>query len=352
MSLQFLNHIEKNQFGVWRYVNYYKQYIYPENRLQLLDGDTLLQENDQLNRYFGLPHLYLKREDQNMVGSFKGRGLAYQVSLAKQRGDLGLVISTSGNAGVALAAYAQQANIPAFICLSDETEQGKLAAMQKYNPIIIKTTRPMRLANYLAVRHGMKNLRPSLDDDSLEGYKSITWEIFEKVGAVEAVFTFVTSGSSLVGMYLAWKELWENGVVDKIPAFFAVQSGDICSVVDIGEEFMVKQDVLAGRLGVKNTHRKNAVKQVLEDTQGSGVYVTDSEIITMKKTLQMHDVIASAEGYAVVAAAQKIQNQKSFAKIVCVLSGTLWTDTESGLYNKIYSVEDFQEADEIVKKYL
>jgi len=47
------------------------------------------------------------------------------------------VISTSGNAGIAAAAYCQKAGIKLYIFISPETEKEKIAEMQKYGPIII-----------------------------------------------------------------------------------------------------------------------------------------------------------------------------------------------------------------------
>ena len=50
--------------------------------------------------------LYIKDESVNPTGSFKARGLSAAVKAARARGIKALEISTAGNAGGALSAYA------------------------------------------------------------------------------------------------------------------------------------------------------------------------------------------------------------------------------------------------------
>jgi threonine synthase len=269
----------KKQGGIWKYADFYAENIKEENRLVLEDGSTELSENKNLNKYLNIEHLYFKREDENETGSLKGRSLAYQVSLNKQRGAGAMVISTSGNAGIAAAAYAKKAGIKIFIFISPKTEKRKIADMQKYGPVIVKSRRAIRFANYASAKFTLPNLRPSVDDDSIEGFKSIALEIADEVADIDAIFTFVTSGSSFIGIYRGFEKYRQLGKIDKIPGMYAVQSGEITSIAEEFEEngcliaketYLDEEEIKAGQLGSRNTKRKKEILDIIQKKRRKG----------------------------------------------------------------------------------
>src|SRR5436853_2793030 len=69
------------------------------------EGMTPLLPCPRLGREMRLPNLLIKDEAQLPTGSFKSRGMAVAVSLARHFGLRRLAIPTAGNAGGALAAY-------------------------------------------------------------------------------------------------------------------------------------------------------------------------------------------------------------------------------------------------------
>ncbi|MFA7169504.1 MAG: pyridoxal-phosphate dependent enzyme [Candidatus Paceibacterota bacterium] len=359
--LDFFDKIYKKGQGIWKYADFYVEKIESQNRLALRDGNTPLEENRSLDNILGIEHLYFKREDRNETGSLKGRSLAYQVSLNKKRGFKNLVISTSGNAGVAAAAYAKQAGIKMFVFVSPDTELAKIADMQKYNPIIIKSKRAIRFANYVAAKYKIPNLRPSLDDDSIEGFKSIAFEIANEVNNGDAVFTFVTSGSSFVGMYRGFEAYFEKNKIEKVPKMYAVQSGEVFSVAEQFAENMESinsrnnfenSGIKAGRLGVKNTARKAEILSIIEKTGGKGLYVSEEEIAKAERLLDEKKIRTSLEGCASLAGFMKVQDGEKFEKAVCVFSGKLRDVKVKKNKKKIYTAESFEEVDVIIKNFM
>src|SRR5262245_3254009 len=85
------------------------------NRLCLGEGMTPLLKADTLGKRLGLTNLYIKDESLNPTGSFKARGMAVAISMAKELGVKKLAVPSAGNAAGALAAYAAKAGLPAFI---------------------------------------------------------------------------------------------------------------------------------------------------------------------------------------------------------------------------------------------
>ena len=360
----FQNKIQKNEKGVWRYAEFYDEFIKQGNRLELNNKSVGELEVENINKSLkNINHLYFKREDENETGSLKNRSLAYQVSLAKQNNKKELVISTSGNAGIAAAAYCRKAGIKLYIFISPETEKAKIAEMQKYNPIIIKSKRAIRLANYLAAKYKIENLRPSASDSSIEGFKSITFEIFENPGEVDAIFTFVTSGSSFVGIGRAYQYLLENKEIEKIPRLYAVQSGDVFSVASEFDSSCLSSkhthrnppnppfqrgNSQAGNLGIKNTRRKKEILGFIKLSGGSGIYINEDEVRNAKNILEKNKIYTSSEGCASFAGVIKVSKENKFDKVVCILSGKLRDKVSKINESEIYEAESFGEVDEIV----
>ncbi|MDF1497886.1 MAG: pyridoxal-phosphate dependent enzyme [Patescibacteria group bacterium] len=349
----FQDRINKQEKSIWRYAEFYNEFIKSENRLYLED---VIFQQAQDNTFMimkakllkNINYLYFKREDENLTGSLKERSLAYQVSLAKQNGKKELVISTSGNAGIAAAAYCQESGIKLYVFISIETEKAKIAQMQKYNPIIIKSKKAIRLANYLSAKYKIENLRPSINDSSIEGFKSIAFEIFEKLEEVDALFTYVTSGSSFVGIARAYKYLKDAGEIKKIPKLFAVQSGEIFSVAEEFGKIDKKENSSAGKLGVKNTKRKNEIIEFIKLSKGSGIYINDKEIKEARKLLEKNNIYTSPEGCASFAAIIKEEKKNNFDKVVCILSGKKRENTSQINEEAIKIAESFNDIDNMM----
>ena len=75
-----------------------------ENQTPLLDCPKLAQR-------IGVRQLWLKDESLLPTGSFKARGMAMAVTMARSRGVTHVAAPTAGNAGGALAPYAAPAGL-------------------------------------------------------------------------------------------------------------------------------------------------------------------------------------------------------------------------------------------------
>src|SRR5690242_16037689 len=85
------------------------------NRVSLGEGFTPLIDAPRLAAELDVNRLWIKDEAQNPTGSFKDRGMALAVSMAKELGIKKLAVPSAGNAGVSLAAYAARAGIEAHV---------------------------------------------------------------------------------------------------------------------------------------------------------------------------------------------------------------------------------------------
>ncbi len=344
---EFYKLLETGVFNVWRYSRFYRPQVLPQFQLTLEEGWTKEVEIPRLTRALGLSRLRFKREDLNPTGSHKARSLAYQVSKYHQEGKKVLIISSSGNAAVSAAAYCNLAGIRLCAFLSPETEKSKMNQIKKFGATTILSRKPINFANYVSRIFEIVNLRPSLDDTSLEGFKSLAFELYEKEIEVDAIFLMPLSASTLVGMGRGFFELQEKFGLKKIPQIHAVQTGAITSIAGgPGEESPGKKETgLAGRLGVKNTGRKKEAAETMETTGGKGWIVDNEEIYRAISRLNDHGIDTSPEGAAVFAGALKAKEQLPLKNILCLLTGhhSQW-ERDPGGETSTYFVDSYQEV--------
>ncbi|MEW5768712.1 MAG: pyridoxal-phosphate dependent enzyme [bacterium] len=343
--------IEKDKYNLWRYARLYDPYIHPSCQLTLEEGWTKELEIRPLTEALGLNHLWFKREDLNPTGSHKARSLAYQVSKYYQEGKNPLVISSSGNAAISAAAYCRLAGIKILVFISPLTPRLKVDQLGLFEAVIVSTPKPINMARYTARHFNLVNLRPSVDDASIEGFKSIAFEIYEKGLDPEAVFVFPTSGSSLLGIGRGFIDLKEKyGQIGKLPQIHAVQSGKVASVVkEFVKDGREEEETLAGCLGVKNTPRKEEIVKMIRLTKGQGWWVSSEEILKASSLLSHYGINTSAEGAANFAGVIKATSQRKLKKVLCLLTGH-YSQWERKRKDRVtfYEVEHYRQVKELV----
>lgn len=102
-----------------------------ENVIALGEDDTPLISCTTLAHDLGVSgEIIIKDEGRLPTGSFKARGLALAVSMAKEFGIKRLAMPTNGNAGAAMAAYATRAGMESYIFCPDDTPDATCAKLR------------------------------------------------------------------------------------------------------------------------------------------------------------------------------------------------------------------------------
>src|SRR5262249_537634 len=76
---------------------------------------------NRLGAKFGLQNLCIKDESQLPTGSFKSRGMALAITMAKSLGVKRVALPTAGTAGGAAAAYRARAGLECFVFMPEDT---------------------------------------------------------------------------------------------------------------------------------------------------------------------------------------------------------------------------------------
>ena len=87
-----------------------------------------LEEGDEISLVEGFtpllavePNVWVKDESRNPTGSFKARGMAVAISMARHLGARALSAPSAGNAAGALAAYGARAGLPVTVAMPEDT---------------------------------------------------------------------------------------------------------------------------------------------------------------------------------------------------------------------------------------
>jgi threonine synthase len=224
-----------------------------ENVVSLGEGMTPLLECPRLARVLGMERLLIKDESQLPTGSFKSRGLAMAVSMARELGVKRVAIPTAGNAGGALAAYAARAGMECYVFMPEDTPVVNKAEAALFgakafvvNGLITDCAKIVREG---AQRMGWFDFSTLKEPYRIEGKKTMGLELAEQMGwrLPDAIFYPTGGGTGLIGMWKAFSELAEIGWLErgygpggKRPRMYSCQSSGCAPIVNAfnkGERF-------------------------------------------------------------------------------------------------------------------
>ena len=172
------------------------------------------------------------------TGSFKARGLALAVSMAKELGIGHMAMPTNGNAGAALAAYCAAANIKADVFCPNDTPVANVReiALQGARTWLVNglINDCGRIVGEGVDIVGWFDTSTLKEPYRIEGKKTMGLELAEQFGwSVPDVSLYPTGGGTgLIGMWKAFAELGTIGwISDKRPRMVAVQAAGCAPIV-------------------------------------------------------------------------------------------------------------------------
>ena len=261
----------------------------------------------------------VKDEGRLPTGSFKARGLAMAVSMAKELGIRRMAMPTNGNAGAALAAYAAKADIEAWVFCPEDTP---LINVTETAYLGAHTFRADGLINDCGRYVGAGNGPMGWFDTStlkepyrIEGKKTMGLELAEQLDwqLPDVIFYPTGGGTGLIGMWKAFRELQAIGWLDsdRLPRLVAVQSTGCAPIVKAWEqgadtaEPWVDAHTYAAGIRVPVAIGDFLILSALRESSGFAIAVTDAAIEAERIQIARSDgVLLCPEGAATAAAAR------------------------------------------------
>jgi len=287
--------------------------------VSLGEGLTPLLHARRLGERLGLANLYLKDESLNPTGSFKARGLAVAVSMARELGIKKLAIPSAGNAGGALAAYAARAGLEAAVFMPEDTPlANRLECALLGAEVVLVPGSIKDCARALRERaeDGWFDCSTLREPYRLEGKKTMAYEIHEQLQwRVPDVMIYPTGGGTgLIGMWKAFAEMQEMGWIEQQrPRMFAVQATGCAPIVraferraEHAEEWPEPETVASG-LRVPAAIGDFLMLRVLRESRGGALAVEDAAMLDgVRELAETEGLVISPEGGATLAALKRL----------------------------------------------
>jgi threonine synthase len=212
--------------------------------VSLGEGETPLLDCARLAHELGIRRLWIKDESRLPTGSFKARGLAMAVSMAKALGVRRLAIPTAGNAGGAMAAYAARAGLAAYVFMPADTPAVNRAEAALFGARAFLVdgliTDCAAIVRAGIDRMGWFDLSTLKEPYRIEGKKTMGLELALQLGwrLPDWIFYPTGGGTGLIGMWKAFDELEALGwLADaRRPRLVACQSAGCAPIVRAFEE--------------------------------------------------------------------------------------------------------------------
>ena len=263
------------------------------------------------------PNAFLKEEGANPTGSFKARGMAMAVTMARHYGLKKLAAPSAGNAAGALAAYAAAAGIEAHIFMPKDVPFANYVEAVLYGANVTLVDGLIsdcgRIVTERKEKEGWFDISTLKEPFRVEGKKTMGYELVEQLGweYPDAVFYPTGGGVGLIGMWKAFAEMEELGWVKpgKRPRMIAVQSSGCAPVVRAFEQHekvsqaWANAATFAAGLRVPKPYGDYIMLDILRESGGLAVALPDEQILASLKDWAQHEgIFLSPEGATATAA--------------------------------------------------
>ncbi|WP_120495895.1 threonine synthase [Kiloniella sp. EL199] len=299
--------------GFWRYREF----------LPVRQAQNVVSLGEVMTPLLSLPslagkggELIVKDEGRLPTGSFKARGLALAVSMAKELGVNRLAMPTNGNAGAAMAAYATRAGMETTIFCPDDTPEVNVSEIEYQGGKVYRVNGLINDCGKI-VGEGKESIgwfdcSTLKEPYRIEGKKTMGLELAEQLGwdVPDVIFYPTGGGTGLIGMWKAFDELEAIGWIgSKRPKMIAVQSTGCAPIVkayEDGEEHAPLWEnafTYASGIRVPVAVGDFLILRAVRESGGFAIAVTDETITqSQAEVAQKEGVLLCPEGAATYAA--------------------------------------------------
>jgi len=238
--------------------------------------------------------LYLKDDSQNPTYSFKDRASALVSAYAKEHERDTIVAASTGNAGSSLAGICASQGQKAFVIVPESAPMAKLTQIVMYGATLIPVKGTYDDAFDLSVAATREmdwyNRNTAFNPLTIEGKKSVAFELFEELGQVvpDTIFVPVGDGVIISGVYKGFEDLLKLDIIDHMPVVVAVQAEGSANLVNNlnGHEFESEaSSTIADSISVDIPRNYYMARRFLEEYNGEWLTVTDEEILKASAAL-------------------------------------------------------------------
>ncbi|HIL61891.1 MAG: threonine synthase [Pseudohongiellaceae bacterium] len=286
------------------------------NVVRLGEVMTPILAAPKLQVRYGCGEILIKDEGRLPTGSFKARGIALAVAMAKELGITTMAMPTNGNAGAALAAYCSAADIETYVFCPEDTPRVNIEeiAFQGAKTFLVNgyITDCGRIVGEGKQAMGWFDASTLKEPYRIEGKKTMGLELAEQLNwEVPDVILYPTGGGTgLIGMWKAFAELEAIGWIgSKRPRMVAVQAEGCAPIVKAFDEGTRHAEPWADASTIASGIRVPAavgdflILDAVRESGGFAVAVSDDAInAAHQECAKTEGILLCPEGAATLAA--------------------------------------------------
>jgi threonine synthase len=290
-----------------------------ENIVSLGEATTPIVAMPKLAKKLTAAEILVKDEGRLPTGSFKARGLAMAVSMAKALGVTHMAMPTNGNAGAALAAYASRAGIKTTVFCPQDTPEVNVREIELQGATVYRVNGLIddcgKIVMQGQAKVGWFDTSTLKEPYRIEGKKTMGLELAEQLGweLPDVVLYPTGGGTGLIGMWKAFAELEAIGFIGKKrPRMVAVQAAGCAPIVrayDAGVEHAPRWEdaqTIAAGIRVPQAIGDFLVLRAVRESGGFAIAVTDEGITAaIDEVARAEGLLLCPEGAATYAALQQ-----------------------------------------------
>jgi threonine synthase len=306
-----------------------------ESLPKLKVGNTPIYQVDELDELELDFQLFLKDDSQNTTYSFKDRASAIVSAYAKEKGWNTIVTASTGNAGSSLAGICANQKQQAIVMVPESAPLAKLTQILMYGAQIVPVKGTYDDAFDLSVQaseaFGWYNRNTAYNPLTIEGKKTVAFELFEQLGQQipDRIFVPVGDGVIISGVYKGFEDLLKLNIIQKMPIIVAVQSEKSNNLIRNLNQQKFKIEVshtLADSISVDIPRNFNMAQDFLKNYDGESISVSDEAILEASSKLSKNTGLfaepAAAAAFAGLLAYQLENKLEANSKNMVLLTGS------------------------------
>lgn len=215
-----------------------------KNIVSMGEGWTPLLHTENLGAMIGHRRIYVKDERQGPTASFKDRQASLAISVMKEADVREIVVASTGNVAISYSAYCARAGIKLWAFLDSNVPHEKMREVTLYGTEVIKVSGNYDATKQIAAKFA-EHRKLFLDKGiksiaAREAMKTLALETAEQLGRIQGsrwaapdwYIQAVSGGMGPIGVYRGFKELYDMGLIDKIPKLAIIQTDGCAPMVN------------------------------------------------------------------------------------------------------------------------
>ncbi len=255
--------LAQRESTIWRYWEL-MPLLDQKNIVSMGEGWTPLLRADNLGSMLGNRNIFIKDERQGPTASFKDRQASLAISMAKEADIKEMVVASTGNVAISYSAYCARTGIKLWAFLDSHVPPEKMREVTLYSTEVIKVSSTYDRTKEVAAEFA--SYRNIFLDKGIKGIaareamKTLGLEVVEQLGRLRGTgwsapdwyIQAVSGGLGPIGVWSGFKDLYDMGLIDKIPKIAVVQAEGCAPMVNSFNKGLETAEVVTNPTSVIN----------------------------------------------------------------------------------------------------